>query len=210
MDRGRNSDGGLRDNNNSKNVKPRRQIADWVERETVALRILGFSFPKIADSITRAGRLEIRSAVPLPDGIEFPANYHVREVIVYKAYQRALTRERKLTIEQLRGEDNHRSDELYLAAQQKVAKGDPKAISAAVSVLEHKANVNGYKAATQHRINGNLDIKQDTDTDEEDAFQTAVLEAMTCEERNTIMEIVERAKRRVREMEKGKDGRALN
>ena len=58
-------------------MSDRMLIAQWVEAETYAQRLLGVDLESIAKSIARAVRGEINSAVPLPtrngEPVPFPA-----------------------------------------------------------------------------------------------------------------------------------------
>jgi hypothetical protein len=142
----RNSDGTFRNNNKATRISNRSMLAGWVEREALALKLLGFPFSRIAIQITDVGRGLQRPLIRFPDGLEFPTNYSISGVACFKAINRVLEREPQLLSRRLRQVINLRSEQLYLACQAAIQRGDPKAILVALRTLELLASINGLKS----------------------------------------------------------------
>jgi hypothetical protein len=138
----RNPGGTFRNNNMPTTISQRTIIARWVDAEALALKIRGFTFQRIADQITDVGRGMQRPATPLPPALAFPPNYSITAVACYKALKRALQREPQLSKHRLLQLIGQRTEQLYLACQAAIERGDPKAILVALRVLELQANVN--------------------------------------------------------------------
>jgi hypothetical protein len=98
----------------------------------------------IAVHIGRVGQGQEQPLSPLPDVIEFPANYRISESAVFKAYHKAMDRQPAIDAEVFRKEDTARLEDMYLKLQPGISNGDPRHIDTAVRVLAHKAKLNGY------------------------------------------------------------------
>ena len=143
----RNYDGTFRNNNKPTKVSDSIQIARWVDTEVLRLKQLGLSYPAIAKRITEVGRGEQRAMTPRPNGIDFPPNYKISVTACRKAFRRALEREPTEAADKLRCLYTQRAEEMILALQPGIQKGDPRAIRAAVCVLEFQAKINGILPA---------------------------------------------------------------
>jgi hypothetical protein len=84
---------------------------------------------------------------PLPEGIRFPPDYKITAMGCHKAVRRALRRAPTLEADEMRCFDTERCEEMYLFLTPGIRQGDPQSVRAAVSVLAHKAAINGYKSA---------------------------------------------------------------
>jgi hypothetical protein len=142
----RNSDGTFRNNNKATRISQRSMLAGWVEREALALKLLGFPFSRIAIQITDVGRGLQRPLIRFPEGLEFPPDYSISGVACFKAFNRVLEREPQLLSHRYRQVINLRSEQLYLAGQAAIQRGDPKAILVALRTLELLASINGLKS----------------------------------------------------------------
>jgi hypothetical protein len=137
----------------------------------------------------------------LPD-VPFPPDFTVGAQTVKRAWHRIIKALPTEKIEELRAEDNLRTDSIWFSLQSGLLKGDAYSAGIAVSVLEHRAKVNGYAAPKQVHLEGDLHLNGKTSSDPEESreFQVEVLRAMTDTERKTIADIIERAKVRAREI----------
>lgn len=142
----RNSDGTIRNARSPMILKPRSVRARWVADEILRCKRTGLSMALIAVHIGRVGQGHEQPLSPVPEGIDFPANYSISESAVFKAYHKAMDRQPAINAEVFRKEDTARCEEMYLKLQSGISKGDPRHIDTAVRVLAHKAKLNGYAA----------------------------------------------------------------
>jgi hypothetical protein len=154
MPRRRNSDGTIRRNDRPQRLTNRSLIARWVEAEALHLKRLGMSYPNIADHLIAVARGQRQSFVPLPAPAHFPADYHISAQAVHLALKRALVRLPNAEAAELRKLDSERCEDMFLALQPAIRKGDSKAVDAGVRVLAHKARLNGYEAARSIELGG--------------------------------------------------------
>jgi hypothetical protein len=182
-------------------LTPTYLIRKWIEQEVFKQRLLGLQYPQIAESIVRAARREIQPAVALPD-VPFPPDFSVTPQTAKRAWHRIIKAIPTEQVDALRAEDNLMTDQAWLSLQKGMLNGDANSISVAVSLLEHRAKVNGYNAPKQVHPEGDLNLKGKTSSDPEESreFQVEVLRAMTDAERKTIAEIMVRAKVRARDI----------
>jgi hypothetical protein len=143
----RNSDGRFRNHNKPTAISVDTLRAQWVETEAMRLKRNGFSFAAIAEQITQVGHGQKVSVTPLPEGINFPPDYKITAMGCHKAVRRALRRTPSLQADEMRHFDSDRCEEMYLFLTPGIRQGDPQSVKAAVSVLAHKAAINGYKSA---------------------------------------------------------------
>jgi hypothetical protein len=150
----RNPDGTFRGNRSPSRITDRILISRWVETEVIRLKRMGIvSFETIAELLTRAGRGE-SVPVTLPHGAVFPSNYRISKMGCSKAYRRRMEKEPNLAAAEHRRLDTERCEELYLALQAGIRKGDPRSVEAAVRVLGHKAELNGLKTPARVEMTG--------------------------------------------------------
>jgi hypothetical protein len=69
-----------------------------------------------------------QAVVPLPEHASFTEDYHISAQAVHKAFQRGLVRLPNGEAVELRKLDNERCEDMYLALQPGVRKGDPRSI----------------------------------------------------------------------------------
>ena len=143
----RNSDGRFRNHNKPTVVSADTLRAQWVEMEAMRLKRNAFSYEAIAERITQVGRGQKEPVTPLPEGIRFPPDYQITAMGCHKAVRRALRRAPTLEADEMRCFDTDRCEEMYLFLTPGIRQGDPQSVRAAVSVLAHKAAINGYKSA---------------------------------------------------------------
>ena len=143
----RNSDGRFRNHNKPTVVSADTLRAQWVEMEAMRLKRNAFSYEAIAERITQVGRGQKEPVTPLPEGIRFPSDYQITAMGCHKAVRRALRRAPTLEADEMRCFDTDRCEEMYLFLTPGIRQGDPQSVRAAVSVLAHKAAINGYKSA---------------------------------------------------------------
>jgi hypothetical protein len=84
---------------------------------------------------------------PLPDDVDFPAEYKITAMGCHKALQRALKRAPALAADEMRRLDTDRCEDMFLSLSPGVRQGDPQSVRAAVQVLALKAAINGYKSS---------------------------------------------------------------
>jgi hypothetical protein len=103
---------------------------------------------------------------PIPDGIEFPADYRISESAVFRVYRKAMDRLPEIEAEVFRREDTARCEEMYLKLQGGISNGNPRHVDTAVRALGHKAKLNRYAVepdqatnSTSFAINIELDGK---------------------------------------------------
>jgi hypothetical protein len=142
----RNTDGTFRNNNKTTRISPRSLRARWVETEALALKSLGFTFSRIATQITEIGRGMQRPLTPLPPGVSFPPDYSISSVACYSAVERALKREPRLRAHELRRLLLHRGDQLFLASQPAIQRGELKGILVGIRAVELQASLSGLKS----------------------------------------------------------------
>jgi hypothetical protein len=143
----RNSDGRFRNHNKPSVISQVAARAQWVESEATRLKRNGFSYEAIADQITQVGRGQKIPVTPLPEGIVFPPDYKITPMGCHAAVRRALRRAPVLEADEMRRFDTDRCEEMYLFLTPGIRRGDSQSVKAAVSVLAHKASINGYKSA---------------------------------------------------------------
>ena len=142
----RNPDGTWRNARHAIVISNRIVVARWVTAEILRCKRTGLSIAAIAVHIGRVGQGHEQPLSPLPDGIEFPAGYRLRESAVFKAYHKAMSQQPAIDAEIFRKEDTARCEELHLKLQSGISRGDPRHVDAAVRVLAHKAKLNRYSA----------------------------------------------------------------
>jgi hypothetical protein len=152
--RKRNADGTWRSARKAIKISERVRIARWVEAEILRLKRLGLSFDDIAEQITKIGRGTAQAMVTLPDRIRFPPDYRISRQACCKAFRRAITREPNLAAHEMRLVDTERCENMFLALQSGIRKGDPRSIEVGVKVLSHRAEINGFKAAARVDMTG--------------------------------------------------------
>jgi hypothetical protein len=121
----------------------------WVARETVCLKGLGLTFRDIADQLTRIGRGEAQPLTAMPEGVSFPPDYRISASACHKAYLKLTRSEPALQVEALRALSAARCEEMYLSLQPALRKGDARAVTAAVKLLDHLAKLFGCYEAQQ-------------------------------------------------------------
>ena len=178
----RNTDGTIRNARSPMILKPRSIRARWVTDEILRCKRTGLSMAVIAVHIGRVGQGLEQPLSPVPEGIEFPANYRISESAVFKAYHKAMDRQPAINAEVFRKEDTARCEEMYLKLQSGISKGDPRHIDTGVRVLAHKAKLNGYAIEPEQVNNsggtglniilnlGGPDPRQETITVSDDAL----------------------------------------
>jgi hypothetical protein len=119
----------------------------WLEGEVLRLKRLGFSYETIAQQITEVGRGQRPPLTPIPENVDFPANYKITSMGCHKALQRALKRAPALAADEMRRLDTDRCEDMFLSLSAGVRQGEPQSVRAAVQVLALKAAINGYKSS---------------------------------------------------------------
>lgn len=128
--------------------------ARWIEAETINLKRIGLTFDAIAEQITRIGRGSAQAIVVVPDGVTFPADFRISRQAIHKAFKKAIGREPSLAAAEYRKLDTARCEEMFLNLQPGVRKGNPRSVEAAIKVLRHSAQINGYAAPQRHELTG--------------------------------------------------------
>ena len=128
--------------------------ARWIEAETVRLKHMAVSFDAIAEQVTRVGRGLAQAIVAIPEGVTFPPDFQISRQACHKAFKKALERESVLAAEEFRKLDTARCEEMLLNLQASIRKGHARSIEAAIKVLRHIAQINGYAAAQRHELTG--------------------------------------------------------
>jgi len=129
--------------------------ARWVEAEVVHLKRMGLSFEAAAIQIGRIGRGQAQAIThPLPDGLSFPSNYEISRQACQKAFQKAISREPSMAVEEFRKLDTARSEEMFLNLQTGIRKGNPRCIEVGIRLLDHTAKIIGYAAPHRHELTG--------------------------------------------------------
>jgi hypothetical protein len=154
MRKPRNSDGSIRRGDRPRRLTNRSLIARWVEAETLHLKRLGMSYLTIAEHLMAVARGQRQALVPVPAEVRFPGDYRISMQAVHRAFRRAIVRLPNVEAAELRKLDSERLEELFLALQAGIRKGDPKAVDAGVRVLAHKARLNGYEATRSVELSG--------------------------------------------------------
>ena|ERR1700676_3147119 len=150
----RNSDGTIRRSNEPKRLTGKSIIARWVEAETLHLKRLGMSYLTIAEHITRVARGQQQAMVQIPEGGFFSESYSISAQAVHRAFQRGISRLPNTEAVEFRKLDNERCEDMFLALQSGIRKGDPRSVEVGVKVLAHKAEINGYKAPAKVEMTG--------------------------------------------------------
>jgi hypothetical protein len=150
----RQPDGTWRRPNQARRVTARSMLARWVEAETLRLKQLGMSLERIAEHIVGVGHGRQKPMVELPGGLEFPPDYRISPQAVHRAFTRAMTRLPDTEAEAHRKLDTERCEDLFLALQPGIRKGDSKSVDVGVRVLEHKARINSYIGPTKLELAG--------------------------------------------------------
>ncbi len=150
----RNSDGTIRRTNQPKRLTNRSIIARWVEAETLRLKGMGMSYQAIADHIVGVARGQQKAMVPVPEGANFSEGYYISAQAVHRAFRRAIVRLPNAEATELRKLDSERLEDMLLSLQAGIRQGDPRCVGAAVKVLAHKAEINGYKAPARVEVSG--------------------------------------------------------
>jgi hypothetical protein len=190
----RNSDGSFRSTTAPDLPTPRTLVARWVEESALKLRILGLTFSKIAEMISRSGRGEIIPVVPLPE-VLFPPDYSITEQAAHKAYLRALQRRENPTPHEWRKLHYLRVEEYGLALQKKANAGDPKSIDCLARLHRDVADINGYRVPSQVQVKAEVANEEVDDNDQSD-----VLQQMTHDEAKIVMEIMARCRQRLKDL----------
>jgi hypothetical protein len=128
--------------------------ARWVETETLQLKRLGMSYQAIADHIVGVARGKQQAMVLIPEHASFTEDYSISAQAVHRAFQRGIVRLPNAEALELRKLDNERCEDMYLALQSGIRKGDPRSVEVGVKVLAHKAEINGYKAPAKVEMTG--------------------------------------------------------
>ncbi len=142
----RNPDGRFRNLNQPTVLSSDMLRAQWVEIEAMRLKRNGLSYEAVAERITAVGRGLKPPLTPLLEGIDFPPDYKISAMACHKAVRRALRRAPALAADEMRRLDTARCEAMYHALTAGIEQGDPQSTRAAVSVLAHKAAINGYKS----------------------------------------------------------------
>jgi hypothetical protein len=92
--------------------------------------------------------------VLIPEHVAFTEDYSISAQAVHRAFQRGIVRLPNAEAVELRKLDNERCEDMYLALQSGIRKGDPRSVEVGVKVLAHKAEINGYKAPAKVEMTG--------------------------------------------------------
>jgi len=188
----------------------RHLIAIWVQEWAVRLRRLGSSFEEIARELSKAGQgqgtrvgggLSSRPLVELPQGVTFPSDYRISARAVLKAFRRAHATRVDLAVQELRTVAHERLENLYLATQGAVARGDPGAVRAAVIVLREHARIFGYAVPDPAVLEAD---RKDRDRETEERRQWAAIATLTLQERELLFDLLERAEAQLTAQTKAK------
>jgi hypothetical protein len=150
----RNSDGTIRRTNKARQVANRTIVARWVEAETLHLKQLGMSYQLIAGHIVEVVHGRQQAMVPMPEHEQFPADYRISAQAVHRAFRRGIARLPNAEAVELRKLDSERCEDMFLSLQPGIRKGDPRSVEAAVKVLTHKAEINGYQVPAKIEMTG--------------------------------------------------------
>jgi hypothetical protein len=150
----RNSDGTIRRSNIPERLTGKSIIARWVETETLQLKRLGMSYQAIADHIVGVAHGKQQAMVLIPEHAAFTEDYSISAQAVHRAFRRGIVRLPNAEAVELRKLDNERCEDMYLALQSGIRKGDPRCVEVGVKVLAHKAEINGYKAPAKVEMTG--------------------------------------------------------
>jgi len=122
-----------------------------VEDETLWLKQIGLSFEAIAEQITRVGLGQAAPLIALPANVTFPPDDKISRQACHIRFRKAIAREPSLAVEEFRKIDNARTEQMFLALQSAIRRGDVRAIETGIKLLEHSLKVNGYGA--EERVN---------------------------------------------------------
>jgi hypothetical protein len=128
--------------------------ARWIEAETIHLKRIGLTFDAIGEQITRIGRGLAQAIVAVPDDVTFPTDFQISRQACHKAFRKAIAREPSLAAEEFRKLDTSRCEDMFMNLQPGIRKGSPRSVEAAVKVLRHTAQINGYAAPQRHELTG--------------------------------------------------------
>ena len=92
--------------------------------------------------------------VLIPEHASFTEDYSISAQAVHRAFRRGIVRLPNAEAVELRKLDNERCEDMYLALQSGIRKGDPRSVEVGVKVLAHKAEINGYKAPAKVEMTG--------------------------------------------------------
>jgi hypothetical protein len=166
----RNDDGTFR-GKQAKKLTERTLGARWVEAEVIRLKRLGMDFSRIADQITAIGRGRAKSITDLPADLHFAENYKISAQGCHQAYQRAIRREPALAVDEYRRIDSDRCEEMLLALQAGIRRGDPRSVEAGVKILSHRAKLLGLETPKRVEMTGKdgspIEINEPPLTEEE-------------------------------------------
>jgi hypothetical protein len=172
-------------------------IAQWVKAQVVRLQAKGMTFERIAAELTAAGngrgttitddRRASANGIGRP---QFWPGYSITAMGCHKAWKAALSSQVSLAVDELRSVDNQRLDQLFMAAQPGVLRGDPQAINTAIRVLRHKARLNGYSAPekVEHEVDGAFEMPPGAVEFEQ------ILDALSPEKQTQLVELLKEAK----------------
>jgi len=135
-------------------VSPSVLRARWIEAETLHLKRIGLTFDAIADQIARIAKGQAQPIVTIPDSMTFPPDFQISRQACHKAFRKILGREPSIVAEEFRKLDTSRCEEMFLNLQPGIRKGNPRSVEAAVKVLRHTAQINGYGAPQRHELTG--------------------------------------------------------
>jgi len=112
------------------------------------------SYQVIADHIVGVVRGKQQAMVPIPEHASFNEEYGMSAQAVHRAFQRGIARLPNTEAEAYRKLDSERCEDMFLALQPGIRKGDPRSVEVGVKVLVHKAEINGYKAPAKVEMTG--------------------------------------------------------
>jgi hypothetical protein len=125
--------------------------------------------------------------------VTFPSDYEISARAVLKAFRRALAAGVELAVDELRTVAHGRLETLYLATQGGVARGNPEAVRAAVTVVREHARLFGYAVPDRDPFEAARQA-HDLQLQQEREEQMALGRAMTQEERVLFLDLCERAR----------------
>jgi hypothetical protein len=146
----RNYDGTFR-GQRPKKTTPRHLVARWVESEVVRLKRLGMDFPRIAEQVTLIGRGRAKPITELPPELCFPPDYKISKQGCHEAYRLALRREPALAVDEHRQLDTERCEEMLLALQPGLRRGDPRSVEAGLRCSRTRPSCWGWSRPSGSR-----------------------------------------------------------
>jgi hypothetical protein len=194
--RQRNDDGTFGRANAPSRTTDRTSIARWAEDEVVQRKIGGGSFSNIADAVSKAGRGEIASRIPRPEGVKFPADYSISGRAAAKAFGRRNTREPSQTPEELRALIYLRLENILLVLQPGLQRGQPRSVARGITVLDRMAKIAGlYDFHETVELEDTLYLEHPSPSRE---YELKLYQAMTLEERETVAKARKSAHQRLK------------